>query len=475
MLSGHVSYFSRRGLSVLPKQQKWPYIERPAITNALTEAICSPSPQVSWLVGGEGSGKSTAIERALQVINQSRKCPERKIFVIDFAEIRSVTIEGDMYDEIFKMIIDQLSSQYSASAIYGMLLASMPGFGQRVSELASSKPLWSHFLTKVTTTEELWMKLISTSTVSEILSLVLSSDDRAEDDLIRLVGVFDNNTIIFLHLEKIEKFKIKSIFKIFSKFNKLVECNDSLKSIWNITSIPDINLIEISDLPIEAVNSVFIPNLLNDEVHTDSIYSITGGRMGLLERLVAPLNVMVEEKRLADMKQEHQYKSGKENRPSAESKALAMDPLIHKKDVMIMNSIMEKNSYLKESEEFQEKMDKIMEKFDHKIENKLILLETIQLIVNNLKNSKYLIIPSHLSPLDINHPVVTSLLEENIVMVNWLPYPRLVIENPIYLLLLDSFVSGELEALSLADRARYNLVLMKNKTHIAKQLEKLKK
>jgi hypothetical protein len=99
--------------------------------------------------------------------------------------------------------------------------------------------------------------------------------------------------------------------------------------------------------------------------------------------------------------------------------------------------------------------------------------ETIRLIASKLSQSSYLPIPAGRSPLDIAHPIILGLLEANILMVHWLPTPRLAIENPIKLFLLEAWYAANLESHSLTDRVNYNFIMTRNKLHLEKQLDKL--
>jgi hypothetical protein len=107
------------------------------------------------------------------------------------------------------------------------------------------------------------------------------------------------------------------------------------------------------------------------------------------------------------------------------------------------------------------------------MEIQVLVGESIRIIASRLRKSACMPLPSELSPLDIAHPVILGLLNANILSIGWIPFPRIVAESPLKLFLLDSWYSAQLEAMSLHERAQYNLILLKNRVHLERQLEKL--
>jgi hypothetical protein len=341
--------------------------------------------------------------------------------------------------------------------------------------------------------EERWRRFITSQSVAAEALSQLRFHDNPQKEVEMYARILKNTgrvvSVCMFHIEDVpesllnlrEKSGLLSSLTDHTSFNVLVECNDSLSSIYSICSGEGANIIEVGDIPREAVNAVFVPSLLSDEVHVEGIYSVTGGRVGLLEKFFVPLTILNEHQKLTDMEQEQRYRSGKENRPSAESKELQVDPLVHKREVAIRDSPID--GILKaETDLFEDAIDRAFNQFQLLIdirqtmsdnEFKVFVIESVRGIADKIRKNGSLPLPAELSPLDIAHPVILALLKENILMVRWLPCARIVEESALKLLQLDAWSASQLEDLSGPTLIAYNLALMKNRIHISKQLDKL--
>lgn len=475
---------------------QWPYIERPALSKAITAAVCSsPAIGTSWIVGGLGSGKSECINRVLHTVLRSGT-HKTYCFSLDFERFDKADIQSEerLALAISRAFAVQLCHQLSSTELIHALTANHPDFSTALKAFAAGHSLWGHYARTCKSVEELWGRIMTSSQVCQkvVPTFRLTADPIAELGLyIRVLRSLNATVAVaLLHVEKLEFTTlvngkggvVSSIIDPDNRFNVVVECNDSLKSIWNICELPDANLIEVPDLPMEAVSAVFVPALLSDAAHIETVFSICGGRVGHLEKLLVPLNIINQRQKVEDMHQENKYKTGKENRPSAESKELQVDPLIHIREVLLRDSFEDDKIFKPDSDAFEQQMNSILNSFPTLvalrqgmsfIEYNHLVIETVRLIARHLRDRGYLVLPSGMSPMEIAHPVVLALLSSNHLRISWLPYPRIVAESPIKQLLLESWAVAQSETLPLSERIQYNLLLLKNKLHLEQQLSKL--
>ena len=405
---------------------------------------------------------------------------------------KSSTVSRDqVVTFLLKSITNQMARLLPVQGCFALMRDNVAEFPDKLRALAESKPLWGHFAKTARSTEDLWMRMAPTaSAVEEIVSglrLGVTPEEELSCWLPLLQRSGKSTSFAFLHTERLPHNVLlgagsESVLSGFARFNLVLECNDSLKTIWTMCQ-PDMefNVIEVPDLPKEAVKAVFVPSLLSDDVHVETVYSLCGGRVSLLQKLVSPLNLLNEEQRLIDQEQEQKYRSGKENRPSAESRELQVSPLVYKREVALRDSLVQ--GVLKaDADDFQAKMDRVVDGFAPLVaaretisetEFKVLVCESIRQITTTLRTAACIPLPAGASPLEIAHPVILALLDANILTVSWVPAPRIVIESPLKLFLLESWCSAELDAMSLPQRTQYNLSLMRNKLNLHKQLEKL--
>ena len=476
-----------------------PFIERPAVTDAIQNCLSQRGPSISWIQGGLGCGKSESIYRTLNKIEKDLKKSGDVVFVIDFENFKKgeVSQTDSLARSVTREVAAQLARQIGPNAVYKLLHESDgTNFQTSFTRFAKSKPLWAHFLTTSRSLDDMWRRIMTNQSALEDLlpSMPLSGGDgisELESWLKVLMKCSRNVSFVLLHVER-SNCNILRNDKVFSmlidpksRFNVLIECNDALKSIWNICEESELqnnkSIIEVGDLPKEAIQAVFVPSLLSDEVHVKAVYSICGGRIGLLQKLVSPLNKLTEEQKLLDQEQEQLYRNGKENRPSSESRELQINPLVHKREVLVRDALIS-GVFKQEVDDFHSSMQRTLSDFApiaelrksmNEVELHVLFCESIRAIACTLSKSGSLALPSGVSLLDISHPVVLGLLGENVLSVAWLPYPRIVAQSSLKLFLIESWYAAEMEAMPLTSRPYYNLVSMRNKNHIEKQIEKL--
>ncbi len=475
---------------------QWPFVDRPGLSKSIVDRMVSKSPSVNWILGGKGCGKTEMIYRCSERMLKSSRQQGSLVITVDFEDgFADVDVKdiGAVAKRVEGILMKQICSQVSPVKLFHALSEVIPSFDTKFRESVISKPLWAHYARSISSVDELWAKIITSSSVATAaLSNIHFADDHIDSlqitvHLIALLGS-SNVSLNLLHVEKIAN---GSIFKdpllqtlLCSSFNTVIECNDTLKSIWSIcdadTSLTQ-SITEVEDLPKEAVKRIFCPSLLSDETQVDVLFDICGGRPAALEKLIVPLNILNEEQKIENMKQEQKYKSGKENRPSAESKELQLDPLIHKKDVLIRDLLVD-GALAESSDQFMETMDNLAETSESlkelkrnasKTDFQVLLGESARNISACIRKNGYLAIPSNLSPLDIAHPVVLALLQTNILTVKWLPYPRIVVGDPLNLFMLETWTASKDESMNMCERIQYNAVLLKNRKHLIRQLEKL--
>lgn len=496
MIGRHLIAIRRAWSTSVPYQQKsWPYIERSILNKALDDAARSSSGSVYWVNGGVGTGKTECIYRAFDRLSKGAKDASISGFVFDAASVRSTGLidEETLSRALLRSLSSQLARQLSPRALLDLLLANVEGFESSFRSSLDSKPLRAHYGKVSKTFPDLWNKVVTNPSVAaEILSTTrLAADPVKEVEVYArlLKGLNGRVALALLHVERLESQVLKSsetlapLLNPENNFNILIECNDPMRAIWNICdeSMSDMKIIEVSDFPKEAVKAVFVPSLLTDYIHVDALYSICGGRVALLEKIVPPLNLLNEEHRVEEIKQEQLYKTGREARPSTESKELQISPLVYRREVAMRDALVE--GVLKpDVDQFQQEMDRMLKEFGPleelegsmtPMEIQVLVGESIRIIASRLRKSACMPLPSQLSPLDISHPVILGLLNAYILSICWIPFPRIVAESPLKLFLLDSWYSAQLEAMSLHERVQYNLILLKNRVHLERQLEKL--
>jgi len=474
----------------------WPHIERKPVSESIKSLTRSRSNSILYLSGGRGAGKTESVYRTIDKIRNSHENGQYLIVVLDFKELIRVSADSNhssLLTKVIRALSSQLAQQVSPSELFDLLNKECADFESNFRDFVSTRPLWAHQMKGAKTVSEIWTKLMTSQSIAaESLSQIkLSANPQAEIETYTriLKSCGKSVSVCLLHTDLapaglLDLKNRKGTLIPLTQFNLLVECDDSLSNIYNICSSPcnrDHSILEIEDLPKEAVKAIFVPNLLSDDVHVDGLFSVIGGRLGLLEKFFVPLTVLNEEQKLADMDQEQRYRAGKENRPSAESKELQVDPLVHKREVTIRDSSID--GVLKaETELFEDSIDRAVNQCSPLVEIsksmsenefRAFVIESIRGIVDKVNRYGSLPLPAQLSPMDIAHPVVLALLKENILMMKWKPHARIVAESPLKLFQLDAWCTSQLESLSTPAIMAYNLVLMKNRLHINKQLEKL--
>ena len=493
ILKSHFRKIQRLRFSSARKSVAWPFIDRPLLNSTISQAISDSSPRISWIVGGEGSGKTQLLIRSLMVPTKSKDTNIPITISIDFKSFRKseLTKPENFTRTLSKLVGSTLAQQLQPQRFLQSLRDTGIDVDSVIRVLADTKPLWSHLARTSKSVDDLWARIAPSSSIASDCASSIRLDNDPETELRLWLSAAKSSgkkvVVTLCHIEHIECNLLRNssaaiLMDPEYNFKCLIECNDSLKTIWNVCgSGDDHQIIQVPDLPKEAVRALFVPALLSDDVHVDLVYSMCGGRVGLLEKLVAPLNVLNEEQRLLDQEQEQRYRSGKEIRPSTESKELQVDPLIFKREVSLRESMID-GALNPDALNFDAAMRRMLTEFGPleelresmaETEFNVVVGETIRLIVSKLAQSSYLAIPAGHSPLDIAHPVVLGLMDANILMINWLPTPRLMIESPLKLFLLEAWYAARLESQSLTERAHYNLLMARNKLHFEKQLEKL--
>ena len=469
MLSRATRILANTGTKIATKPKvgmQWPYIDRPSLSSAVLSALSTQSPnEVTWLVGGLGCGKTECVHRIMTKLMRSRK-KEVLGLILDFSEFETTELgsESGLARILCRSIALQISQQVFDDELWGAIQVTIPDFEKTLLDFVSEKPM-----KRLKYSRELWSQLCKSE--PHVFSKIrLDPDPKTElDKQIALLQGLPRRTVAvaLLHVECVstEGF-VLNVLKKMSSFNCLVECNDAIRNIWNICENEG-NIIEITDLPKEAVSAVFVPRLLSDEVHVEALVEICGGRVGLLEKMHAPLTVLIQEQKIKDAMMENEFKTGKELRPSTESRELQIDPLIHKREVLLRDCM--QDIYKEHTQRFASEMEHLLDN----AERHLLFVETIRLINHKMKSKGYLTLPAGMSPLQIAHPVVLSLLKANLLRISWLPFPRIVPESPMTSLLLEAWITTQTETFSLSDRIKYNLMLINNKVHIEKQLDKL--
>jgi hypothetical protein len=477
--------------------RQWPFIDRPALSKSVIDRMTDKSPSICWVLGGTGCGKTELMYRCIDRVMKTSRKNGSLVLTVDLVEL---VTDGQMSDNdkvadlIRTALIKQVSSQLPPSEVLAGIRAVSSDVDTRFRDHALSKPLWSHFARTTTDVTELWNKLVvSPSVAVDTLSVLIpgtSSIEQLSSTVSMISSLSHNVSMSIMHVEHVSE---GSIHKhpllsslIHPSFNVMIECNDSFVSMWSIcdeSAGRDQNIIEVEDLPKEAVKSVFVPSLLNDDEQLEVLYSVCGGRVAELEKLIVPLNIMNEQQKIEDMKQEQKYKAGRENRPSADSKELQVDPLIHKRDVLISNTSID-GAFSDETAKFVNSIDNLVTEFEplaglrsgmSTSDFRLLVVESVKIICASIRKNGCLPIPSNMSPMDIAHPVVLALMSENILMIKWVPYPRIVADSPLKLFLLESWAASQHESLSMHERIQYNATLLKNRKHLIRQLEKLKR
>lgn len=481
----HIRRFCSSNVTAI---KQWPYIERKALTSALQKAIHSEQPCFYLINGGIGSGKTEALYRALRKRDGISR--ETKTIVLDFDQFGTPQTDGgesDFLKESIAQISRQVALQLNPTQVFNMFRDHFPAFEDRLNTLFATRPLWKHLRQSSKSLEEFWGRITTSQTVVvEVLSQIRFCDDYRDElslymDLLQSVG--GPVTLCLMHIERLGK--AWTLVDVLCKpaLNIIVECNDPLMTIWVVCGNEqrEWNVIEVNDLPEEAIGSVFVPGLLSDSVQVDILNRVCGGRVGLLEKFFVPLTTMREQQKLKDMEQEQRYRSGKENRPSSESKELQVDPLLHQRDVALRDSLID-GVLSDESEKFTGVLDdvcnqtaalaSIRDTFSP-TEYKVFVIESIKAIFDKIRTQGSISLPASLSPLDIAHPVILSLLEKGILMLRWVPYPRIVEASPSTTIQIDAWVTSQLEGLRIDERISYNMISMRNRIHIDRQLDKL--
>jgi hypothetical protein len=431
--------------------------------------------------------------RLIEKSSWARKDSRSFAFIFDLNRARKADLldNGQCARFLTKTCITELAQQTNPRTLLGVMKRSQVDFMEPLRNIARSRPLWSHIEQSSKTVEDLWLRLAPTQAgAAEVLQLVRLSEDPLQEFKMWM-NVLENcgKRIIFSiqHMERLPGNNFgDGPLKVFmdppKAFSVFLECNDSLKTVWNMPQdTRTVTIVRVPDLPTEAVKAIFVPSLLSDDTHVNTLLELCGGRIGLLERVIDPLNILNEEQRLQNEEHEQRYRSGTENRPSAESKDLQVDPLIYKREVTLRDSIV--NGVFKdEVEKLKTEIDEVIAGFEplsnlrgsmSEMEFKVLICESVRTITEVLENNSFMAIPAGKSPLDIAHPVVLGLLNANILMSNWAQVARIEAESPLKLFMLKSWYSACIDELSLHERINYNRIHSKNHVHLKRQLEKL--
>jgi hypothetical protein len=480
-----------RVFSTAKETRHMPFVGRAHLTELIRCAVDRRS--TTWVLGGLGSGKTSEIlrffEKTLKVKNQTHVC-----LVFDFDDQTGAM--GSDFKKTSRFLSEccasQLASQVKHQTLLSVFKSVVEDFPSVLSRHCHKIADLKHISSRSRNVDDLWSRLIPNQNAAlNVLSSIRLSDDadRELDLWISVLRALKYQVVIgLLHIENFNRGQMHELpmwrfTKSGEQFSVLIESNDALTTLWNIGDQAEDtrSVIQVPDLPLEAVRAVFVPSLLSDEAHVNILYEICGGRVGLLERLVPCLNRLIEERQLKVQEQEFRYRSGKEIRPSSESRDLQVDPLIFSREVALRESVVT-GVFAKETTQFNESIDELLMSFGplrslqasmSPLEFKVMFCETIRFIVDDLSKRSFVTVPADKSPLEIAHPVVLGLLYRNILTVNWIPIPRLEVECPIKLFLLRSWYSSFLDSMSLSERVRYNLILSKNKVHLRRQLDKL--
>ena len=466
----------------------WPHIERPSLTQALSSAMKNPSGGFYLLNGGKGSGKSDALYRVATKGKQSPQSMSNIAIIVDFERVDHCRESEDLVAWIVQQISRQLSLQLDSSRIMMLCLENCPDFGERFNSFISKKPLWNHLTKSCKSVEEAWHRVMTSQpTVAEVLPQ-LRLATLPQDELGLYIELLKSAkmpvSMCLLHTERVGSSSGSLGPLMNPSFNVIVECNDPLMSIWTVCggdSNREWNVIEVNDLPLEAVNAVFVPSLLSDSIQANTLYEICGGRVGLLEKLFVPLTTLREQQKLRDMDQEQRYRAGKENRPSSESKELQVDPLVYQRDVVLRDSLVE-GVLNEQTHSFSNAMDTLLNQTAalssyrvslSPIEYRVFVMESLKQLADKIQSQGSIPLPATLSPMDIAHPVILGMMECGLLMVRWVPFTRIVIANPSTLVQIEAWCNSQLEDLSIPDRVAYNVIAKRNRIHLDRQLDKL--
>jgi hypothetical protein len=154
---------------------------------------------------------------------------------------------------------------------------------------------------------------------------------------------------------------------------------------------------------------------------------------------------------------------------------------MYERDVVLRDSLID-GVLTEETKAFQIAMDKLMNESVAmqslresltRMEYLVFVIESMKRISDKLHSQGSLPLPASLSPLDIAHPVVLGLFDCGILMMRWIPFPRIVATSPTSLVQMEAWCTSQLEDLPIHERASYNGIAMRNRIHIDRQLDKL--
>ena len=486
-------YVCPRFFSSVTKIRQWPFIDRPSLNDAIRNSCREGC--ATWVIGGKGSGKTVAVSRFFdKTIKSAKEVPVIALtFDLENARRSDLSDSGLLARFLTKTCVTQLAQQSNPRSLLSLLRKSEIDLLEPLRTVARSRPLWSHLELHARSFDELWTRIAPTQAAAiEVLQLLrLSEDPVSEFEILnQILEACGKKVLVSVqHLECLPGNDFSSgPLKIFTSppktFSVFLECNDSLRTVWKLGNDISANeIVRVPDLPFEAVKAVFVPSLLSDDAHVHALFELCGGRVGLLEKVVTPLNILNEEQKVLNQEQEQRYRSGAENRPSSESKDLQVDPLIFKREVALRESLVT-GVFKSEVDNFEESKGNMISQFEPiaslrngmtDMEFKVFICESLRAVTDMLTSNGFLAIPAGKQPLDIAHPVVLGLLNANILMVNWAPVARIEIESPLKLFMLKTWYSACLDGLSLTQRMRYNSILARNCVHLKRQLEKLVK
>ena len=233
------------------------------------------------------------------------------------------------------------------------------------------------------------------------------------------------------------------------------------------------DLVEVGDLADDSVRSIFFPRLVSTENQLEAVRRLCGGRALLLQKLAAALDALGPEVSAEKAEDEFLVRTGKSRALAEDSSSLEIDALTVKQD-RFFEELGSDSCFAEEINQFEDAINSAEASFDVlTVEDprlgKIFFLETIAQLTVALVKIGAVTVRGQVN--DLKHPVLVKLLQADILSVRWAPQPMLIPQSTLTLRLLQSFVHARLEELSLIDRARYNVGLLKNRVEIRKKLD----
>ena len=233
-------------------------------------------------------------------------------------------------------------------------------------------------------------------------------------------------------------------------------------------------LIEVGDLSEDSVRSLLLPRLISTEHQLDAIKRVCGGRPALLEKLATALDALGPEVAAEKAEDAYLVKTGKTRALASDSSSLEIDALTVKQDRLLEELGSDSSCFADDINRFEDAINSAKSAFEEMtvedaVLGRVFFLETISQLLTALTKLGAVSVRGPL--LELRHPVLVKLLQTDILSVRWTPQPMLIAQSTLTLRLLDSFVHATLEEMSLFERSRYNMVLLKNRVQIRKKLD----